>query len=76
MAFRERWLENVRGVATVLLSLRRLGTSPVEVKGNGLGWLRSREEEWTRKRLDEDARLRLELQNIRVALLNRTTQAR
>ncbi len=75
MAFRERWL-NVRGVATVLLSLRRLGTSTVVVKGNGLGWLRVREEEWTRKRLDEEAQLRLELQNIRAALLNRTTQFR
>ncbi len=69
-------MESVRGVATVLPSLRRLGTSSVEVKGNGLGWLRIREEEWTRKRLDEEARLRLELQNIRVALLNRAIQAR
>ncbi len=69
-------MENVRGVATVLLSLRRPGTSSVRVKGNGLGWLRSREQEWTRKRLDEDARLRLELQKIRAVLLNRTIQAR
>ncbi len=74
MAFRVRWLENLRGVATIALSLGRLGTSSLKIRSNGLGWLRSREQEWARKRIDEQARLRFELQNIRAALWNRTTQ--
>ena len=73
MAIRDEVFESVRGVARVILSLRRLGGGSV---GGNAGGFRTRKVEWSRTGVDLKILARIERQKNLGILFNRTTQIR
>ena len=73
MAFREGMWENVRGLAGIILSLRRLGTGPV---GGNAGGFRIRKLEQARTGVDQKMLARIESQKNLAVLFSQRTQIR
>lgn len=73
MAFREGMIESVKGIAGIILSLRRLGTG--SVGGNAAGF-RARKVEWSRTGVDQKMLAKIESQKSQAILFNRTAQIR
>lgn len=73
MAFREGVWENVKSVAGIILSLRRLGTGSF---GGNAGGFRARKVEWTPKRVDPKVLARIENQKNQAILLTQRIQIR
>ncbi len=73
MAFREGVWENVKGVAGIILSLRRLGTESI---GGNAGGFRARKVEWTPKGADPKVLARIEIQRNQAILFSQRIQVR
>ena len=73
MAFREGMWENVRGLAGIILSIRRLGTGSV---GGNAGGFRIRKPEQARTRVDPKMLARIESRKNLAVLFNQRTQIR
>jgi len=73
MAFREGMWENVRGLAGIILSLRRLGTGSV---GGNAGGFRIRKLEQARTGVDPKVLARVESQKNLAVLFSQRTQIR
>ena len=73
MAFREGVLENVKGAAGIMLSLRRIVTGSM---GGNAGGFPVRKVDWSRKAVDPKVLAKIESQKNLAVLLNRTAQIR
>ncbi len=73
MAFREGVIESVKGIAGIVLSLRRLGTGSI---GGNAGGFRARKVEWNRKKADLKVLARIENQKNKAILFSQRIQVR